>query len=1129
MSVRLSPEQQRALDRTRPIRLAAGAGSGKTGVLIERYLGALEDVGFDLDAVLAVTFTRKATAEVLVRVREEVTRRVREDRPRAAAWKRVRERLSSAWILTIDAFCHRLLAEMEPAAGLGSRRILTGGALAEVMNEALRQVVDHVADAPDDPDREDLRRLLGALGRRELAARLSVLAERRARSVPWAREILRGAAADPAAVAAAVGRLRGRQPAPGDAAAREEHGLQTALARLFERLLARYRELLAAARASDFRQLLEDVAAAFEDEATRRRWAARFRHVLVDEFQDTDPLQWEVLGKLFGPARIERPGLFVVGDEKQAIFSFREGDVVTFHTAGAEIAAAGGAALSLEENYRSTPRLVGFFNRVSEGLFGAGSEEFEARHAPMTAARERRPETLAGLDSRIEVLIGRGDHGPAARESELHALAARVRRFANDGTLVFDKRTQEVRPATWDDQAILLRSRNVLPALEAVLLEHGVPFRVLGGVGFYDRHEVLSLCNLMRFLVDDQDDLAVLGVLRSMLFALPDSVLLAAVRSPSAAEARALWPKVQRLAAAVRSGAESLPTPSDAPVLEDAVARLRRYRRLADRIPAHDLLALAVRESDVRLTLDVLDPSGRSGANVDKLLDLARRCGDEGFASLAELERTIAAARGRETDTPEAQADPVDPGRQAVSILTVHASKGLEFPIVLVPGTESPLPSGGGRGEAAPPVLLRGDPGLSFLHEVRADEDDCDEALHEVLKDLTRREQLAELRRLLYVAATRARDHLVFSGAVVTGKPAADKKESWLKWVLAAADPSIPVLDPAPGAAPPVRREHPVLARRSPLGATVAPKIPKAPPAPAFVQGLLPFEDAGGTPMAPTARAAEPSVRAARVDARPRVVVPATALARLRACPRRFYLEHALGIAGEWADASGVESAVGRGVAAQIRGSIVHGALEGLALGLDPVARVAGVAAGFGVTGAGEIAALEDHVRQAIAKFRAWPQGKAILAAAPGSVRAEVPIEVRDPATGCSVVGSIDLLHELPGGGAVIVDFKTDGVRGDPRELAAAHGYLDQLQAYAAAAHAARGGPVSAWLFFTESGAAVPVAGEAGVRSAEACASHLGETLAALPDLAAAGFPLTTDRGTCSACPHRGRTCPGVR
>ena len=234
----------------------------------------------------------------------------------------------------------------------------------------------------------------------------------------------------------------------------------------------------------------------------------------------------------------------------------------------------------------------------------------------------------------------------------------------------------------------------------------------------------------------------------------------------------------------------------------------------------------------------------------------------------------------------------------------------------------------------------------------------------------------------------------------------------------------------------------------------------------------------------------------------------------------------------EWRDRGGASAQAGVGVSAPVRGSIVHGALEAIPNGVDPVSRVAAVAAGFGVFGKSEVEALEAHVRDAVARFRAWPVGRAILESSAGTVRAEVGCEVGAKETsggrGCRVVGAIDLLHQPPSGGAVIIDFKTDAAAGDARALAARNGYLDQMEAYAAAALSACGGPVTAWLFFTETGEAVPVVGEGGFVSAEESAARVERTLNELPAIAAAGFPLTTDPEVCGGCPHRGRSCQGA-
>jgi ATP-dependent helicase/nuclease subunit A len=1093
--VRLSPEQEAALDLASPIGLGAGAGSGKTRVLIERYVRALRAVGFDIDAVLAVTFTKKATAEMVARVRERLSELIREDAANAAEWKRVRESLGDAWILTIDAFCHRVLGTLGPAAGFPARRtILTGGALAEVQGGAMRDVVDGIAGSSDDPDREPLRRLVRALGRNGLVEQLRGLINRRARSVPWAEAALHEAPGQFDRIIAAVASARRLTvPTPSNVD-REDHALLRDLARIFSRVLDRYRALLDAQNACDFRQLLEDVERALRDPEILASWSRRFRHVLVDEFQDTDPTQWDVLRRLCDGGRIAGSGLFVVGDEKQAIFSFRDGDVATFRAATSALEAASpGARRSLQDNYRSSAPLVEFFNSLSQEVFREASGSFEATHAAMRAARAEAP--AAPIQSTIELVVGRGASVGEARIAEHAALATRVLELIDARTLVLDKSNDgpRCRPATFDDVAILLRTRRSLGPIEAALTARRVPFKVLGGVGFFEQHEVRALRNLMRFLADPDDEIALLGVLRSALFGVPDSVLLAAKCRAAAHKRPGLWSRVIDLDRDVLAGVDTLPTPADATVLHDAVLRLSCYRRLADRIPGNELLLLAVRESDLLLTLDLADPSGRAGANVEKLLDLVRRHQRNGVATFSEVERSIALANDA-TDDPESQADPPASGRDAVSILTVHAAKGLEWPIVFVTGCEyDPERAGGRHASRTAPVAVPAADGLTgpMVHSVKASEESNDGFVRKAIKEWARRERSAEEKRTLYVAVTRARDHLVMTAAEANTRT--KDKGLWIDWI---------------------RSCRPEVAERGVVA-----------------------ETSGGGPQC-AAKPALPAVPAAPrpPDSLVTLRIPATGLATIGSCARRYFLEHVIGAAPErmprgWrvSDESG-ESGSGDAPDALARGSIVHAALEGLACGVDPIARVPAMAAAQGVRGQDEVGVLTAHVRRALDGFARWPVGAEVLRAAPLAVEVEVPIDYG--AGAARVVGSIDLLFRPPGKAAVVIDFKTN--RGVPKDPAAAsrfaevHGYGDQLRAYAAAVDRATGGPVVAFVFFTETGLPVPIVGGGAMPMADA-RRRVDALLEQASEAARRGFPLTSNPTTCDDCPHRPvRRCPGA-
>ncbi len=1150
----LSAEQMAALDLARPIFLSASAGSGKTRVLVARWLWALEQSAFDVGSVAAVTFTTKAAAEISGRIRAEVAARARDgDAATRRLWRDVRDHLPEAWISTIHGFAARLLANVGPAGGMAAARtIVSGVGEAARLDEVVSRTIDAVADDRSDPDREHVAALLSGFSRQSLIDRLADLVRCRERSEAWAQAVLdpeRGVRQQEV-IATEFLATRAVETSPRKRRARKtgvaagsddggtapssvkipgevERGLR-AVAHLLVRVLEAYRSDLAVSGTSDFHRLLEDLRA-----VVHRGGAGgvpRFRHVLVDEFQDTDPLQWEILRGLFGGDRLERPGLCVVGDEKQSIFSFRDGDVATFRRVGREIAAldrgpfagvrpilpphAAVAAnvpvtgiLELRDNYRSTHGIVTFANRVARRLFeDEPAEIFEARF--QEAVPKRAVETL--VPTRIEIATFLpGEDSPRPRDRELAWVAARAGRFVREATLVHRREGEcgdvGVGPARFSDQAILLRGRTVLEELERALTDAGVPFQVLSGVGLYARHEVRVITNLVRFFVDDRDDVSLLGVLRSPLIGLPDSVLLAAaVDEAGAPEVRTLWGRVTRLCDAVVQGRTALPTASDSASLRDGVARLRRWRSLAGRVAPHELLSLVVRESDLPFILEAADPSGRSASNVARVLRIVGDLQRAGEASLVAVARAL--ERAGDNDS-EPQADPPAEGRNAVSILTVHAAKGREWPIVFVPDC------GGGLvnrpSDAQRPIRMHRDrPGeapLLALPELEATDEPG--TLTSVVRARAREEKLAESKRLLYVALTRARDHLVVSGSAV-GNARDIHADSWLRWVRDAADDAV-IAAVAASAEP---RAHCEVLPDPPL----APMPPRSSPSPI----IDPISEAA-SPRAVDAH------RARRSEA---VAVPATSFSDLRRCARRFYLDTVAGLAEdrrpEPAHAAESDGARRR-VDGRTRGLVVHAAFEGLATGADPSSLVPAAAARFGVVGAEAIDELSEHVRLALEGFRRWPLGARILAAAPRGVETEVPFIFGRGTT--RVHGVMDLVFREPGR-VYVIDYKTESpaTEAKARSLARADGYVDQLSVYAAAVGAASAEPVEAWLFFTGSGIPLAVTCHGGVQ-ADLGPAEVERTLDELSGTDVSGFVRTSDAQLCATCSHRSSgACEGA-
>lgn len=448
-----------------------------------------------------------------------------------------------------------------------------------------------------------------------------------------------------------------------------------------------------------------------------RRLSARFRHIFVDEFQDTDPLQAEVLRVLSagGP-----PGrLFVVGDPKQSIYGFRRADIQVYRKFREEMAAAGGEDVPLSRNFRSRPDLLAALN----GLFGRilpGGEDFSPAYAPVAPHRtdpgEGPPVTLYELS-------------PEADEAEF--LAGLVRRIV--GVVKVRGDDGAGRPARLRDVAVLYRSDasgDVLSGYRNALSAAGIPNIVPSRKGFFFRREIQDL-RIVLSSVDVPADLSARhAALKTVFFGLSDGEILPLYGSDP----------------------QAVP-----PGTRDAVALLSRLSARRGRASLPDLLAELYRETGVDFVASRLPEGERVARNLAKAAEMARAFEWEGPGSLklflAEIRRKT--AEGREEDeVPDFEED-----EDAVRLSTIHAAKGLEFPVVIL----GALSRGGRKG----PHGLRADrvhglsalifPGFRSYSAFR----EVPRAGRPVTFERWEREKMAaEERRLLYVAATRAKDRL---------------------------------------------------------------------------------------------------------------------------------------------------------------------------------------------------------------------------------------------------------------------------------------------------------------------------------------------------------------------------------
>jgi ATP-dependent helicase/nuclease subunit A len=1120
-------------DFERNLVVTAGAGTGKTSLLVERALNLVVGRDVPITAVAAITFTEKAAAELRDRLAAGLdavrglaaggapagTIAAPTEAERSYAWLRescgldaplIATRalralvdLDAAQVGTIHAFCadilrrHPVEAGVDPAFGVdegGSFDALFEAEAARFLQaelgpragrEALwRRVlqipdgtaaVRAIAAAPGafrlpDPAGDGAGgaaalpgAMLRGLGEAIAAAlaRRPPMNPRMASYLEAARDLLGAAAAGGLAAIAAqraaiAGRLAKDPPSPGSRLPAAEAEAIAALARrarsLLQALLAVDEEgidallraaapLAAAARAALLRagwvsfdgllRLSRDLLAARP--VIRRALGRRYRAILLDEFQDTDPLQYEILFFIAEEdgaaaadawrARLAPGRLFIVGDPKQSIYRFRGADIEAYQRAVRRVRECGGREVTLTSSFRSPAGILGPINRLFAGFMVPepdGGEAFQARYAPLDAARG----VSGPPDPRVAIWTvmtePEADAG-ARRAAEAAAIAAWIARHAgrDDAT---------GRPLRHGDVALLLRALTNAGLYAQALRRAGIPFLVDGGREFYERPEVGDLIAFLRAVANPNDGPAVLAVMRSALGGVPDGDLARFARA---------------------GGRFDLPGggPAADPAAHPAVARvfalIDSFRARQRGRPADAVVRAAVRDTPLGLLHAAAFEGAQRSANLAKLVaeaeDLARR-----GLSLAE---TIGVLEDERRSARDAGDSPLaDETLDAVRVLSIHKAKGLEYPVVFVPdlGRQERPPARSevavawlpGEGGGRPAVRLRdGACNVAWVeHEERA-----------------RRHEAAEEARVFYVACTRARERLILvsSNTKNGGAPWRDS----LAALGYAADQGVPVEGPiSPGV------EHRIVREAA---------VPEAPVA-------APVDDG----WAEAARAFEAAAAAAAAGAAPPLRRPSgTPGDRLPADPSAS-LEAGPAAAPDPAAARQRRPAAG---AARLAGSAVHAALEGWDF-RDPDAlraRARGAVDRLALRDApGDAAVLRRRLAEARAETDAILDGF-FASALPARLRAadivgrEVPVLYRD-AGGATWAGVCDLIYRDAQGRLVVADYKTERAEGDP--AAAAEPYRAQVAAYReAVARVFPDREVRAEILFVRAGTAVPL------------------------------------------------------
>ncbi len=815
MTAELTNAQKRALIMEESVCVTAGAGTGKTFLLTKRYIAALtyrqETMQTGANDILALTYTDKAAAEMRTKIGRELKKAAEEDPGFEEAW----ESFSQCSISTFHGFCLSILKEFAYEAGLDAGfSVMDELDTHELVTGTIRGMLEHppaahfadVVTLFDHLKEETITEYLQSLMRiweeekdwfdlleTDPSAVIAVwqktwddeitayrdeltgdelvnalIAELRAIAPERKGELFqKGPAAfaafceanEPADIYAAGKVLAGintnaykaplpkgslerfkekrevfkefpDRPAKSDPRTQLTLEILAALGRVASAVYERTVREKQQKGVLDFDDLIQKTRDLIENDAVQKTLNARYRYILVDEVQDNDPTLTGIIRILCGDPK-ENNRLFIVGDSKQSIYLFRGADVSGFNSFQTVFA---NDPVELDTSFRTVPEIIQLVNHVFSSVFADPKEIWEAGYGELTPHRADHSGTVTLIRLPANEDVGE------ARRREARTLASWIFDTVSRKKLSVYEKDGTSRPARFDDIAILIEARTHMDKLRHALESYGVPYTEEKGYSFYQKQEVFDFTNLLKAIVYPEEDIPLYGVLRSPYFGISDAELCRAASNSGR-------PLIWRL----KKYAEEQPDSK----IKKAVEDLARWHAEIGTEPLVPFLSRLIAETGIAAVYGGLPFGREAAANLEKLVALARSRSANRPFSVYEYLGILDTCMDEEFDEREGMVPGDEDDR--VKILTVHASKGLEYPILAIcfAGT------GNGLKVSAPvfdaklgvgiPVRLAGEgKGLSFVIE-------C-------LKPEMKAKLLAERKRLFYVAMTRARDHLVICG-----------------------------------------------------------------------------------------------------------------------------------------------------------------------------------------------------------------------------------------------------------------------------------------------------------------------------------------------------------------------------
>lgn len=816
MSKNPTPEQALAINTIKSnVSLLAGAGSGKTYVLMKRFVQILRsDLSVNPTNIVAITFTRKAADEIKGRVRQAVSECVEQAQTdlERLRWQEHLQKVESAPISTIHSLCSRILRDNPVETQLDPEfTILEDFEAQDFFKETLQQYL-----RKNIKENAALRRLVQTYGVNSFVNQVTALGDKLSELVrednlaepylkakeelPALQQKLVAAVREVIEAREALGaKTKGRQTLTEAAGLLDEMQKQllalepdcslldasgvvkvsgkalaaelTNLKNLRQELnhvilnakgcdlvqdwLAVLQEFYAclSARKQENNVLFNDdldllaIEHLQKNEALRQKYQERYKYIMVDEFQDTNERQRQLIYLLCGNKLDNTNNLFIVGDVKQSIYRFRHADVSVFNKVKEDIAQNAGQNLGMKTNFRSTQSIVESCNTAFCQLMDLPKEEICLEH-------HEGANTGGAKVCLLQVPYKSKDDDLGAKEDKWQKEAEAIAAYLQQE---LPKVEPQLRPGA--SKAILLRAMTHCEALRQTLQGYGINCVVVKGKGFYEQQEVLDILNLLAALHNRYASLELAGALRSNYFGLDDATLTQLFWQTE--NDQPLWDVLQ----AVGSGELQLNLqPEQQALAMHAAERLRSLRQAAALMALPELFAQLWDELKPEFVLSQQENGPSKLANIKKLRRLAQQYCQTKQASLAEWLQNVKDLRASSSKEPAATVQADD----ALQIMTIHNSKGLEFDLVILPQLDKSV-----HGDTASIKYLPGKEGEQGLLGIKVPDKEMqlqNSGVYELAKARDSELEEEESRRLLYVAMTRAQKQLLMVGTVAEEK-----------------------------------------------------------------------------------------------------------------------------------------------------------------------------------------------------------------------------------------------------------------------------------------------------------------------------------------------------------------------